>query len=102
MYIKKFTFTEVERTKTMEAFFKDGILKELPSKEKRKVIIFLELIKKFESGVTYSEKEVNERLSCIYADFALLRRYLIDYQLLKRSKDGRDYWVNEDLTDDKK
>ncbi|WP_057761416.1 DUF2087 domain-containing protein [Cytobacillus praedii] len=99
MYIKKFTFTAEERKKTIEAFFKDGILRELPSKEKKKIIIFLELIKKFEGGVTYSEKEVNERLSLIFADFAILRRYLVDYQLLERSKDCRDYWVNEYVAD---
>ncbi|MFE8697005.1 DUF2087 domain-containing protein [Cytobacillus sp. FJAT-53684] len=99
MYINKFTITAEERNKTIAAFFKEGVLRELPSKEKRKIIILLELIKQFECGVTYSEKEVNERLSSIFADFAILRRYLVDYQLLERSKDCRDYWVNEALAD---
>jgi hypothetical protein len=102
MYITKFDFTEQERIKTVEAFIKDGVLRELPSKEKRKVIIFLELIKKFERGITYTEKEVNERLSSIFGDFAILRRYLVDYQLLERSKDCKDYWVNETLAEYKK
>lgn len=102
MYKNKFKFTAEERTKTIEAFFKDGVLRELPGKEKRKIIILLELIKQFESGVTYSEKEVNERLSWIYADFAILRRYLVDYHLLERSNDCREYWVNEELAEHKK
>ncbi|MBS4191613.1 hypothetical protein KHA94_15595 [Bacillus sp. FJAT-49705] len=37
MYIEKFHFTEEERKKTVEAFIKNGVLRELPSKEKRKV-----------------------------------------------------------------
>ncbi|QED48924.1 DUF2087 domain-containing protein [Cytobacillus dafuensis] len=97
MYIEKFHFTEEERKKTIEAFIKNGVLRELPSKEKRKVIILLELIKKFEEGSSYSEKEVNEIIKNFYKDFAILRRYLVDYQLLERSKDCSSYWINSSL-----
>lgn len=41
MYISKFVYTEDEKKRTLDAFFCDGVLKELPKKEKRKVIIFL-------------------------------------------------------------
>ncbi len=51
---------------------------------------------------SYSEKEVNERLSSIYADFAILRRYLVNSHLLERSNDCREYWVNEELAKNKK
>ena len=94
MYINKINFTEEEREKTLIAFIKDGVLRELPSKEKRKVIILLELIKKFSKDMVYSEKEVNEIIRAFYHDFAILRRYLVDYKLLERSTDCKEYWVN--------
>lgn len=97
MYITKFKFTDEEKKKTLAAFFSNGVLKELPSKEKRKVIIFLELIKIFEKDCIYSEKDVNELIKKVYDDFAIIRRSLIDYKLLERSKDGRMYWVNKNL-----
>ena len=97
MYIDKFQFTEEEREKTIMAFIKDGVLKELPSKEKRKVIILLELMNKFSKETMYSEKEVNEIIKAFYPDFAILRRYLVDYKLLERSTDCKEYWVNHSL-----
>ncbi|MBS4191610.1 DUF2087 domain-containing protein [Bacillus sp. FJAT-49705] len=69
----------------------------MPSKEKRKVIILLELIKKFEEGNFYSEKEVNKIIKSFYGDFAILRRYLVDYHLLEISEDCTMYWVNKEL-----
>lgn len=97
MYIDKFIFTKEEREKTLQSFIQNAVLRELPSKEKRKVIIFLELIKKFDKEISYSEKEVNEIIKSFYGDFAILRRYLVDYQLLERSKDCKQYWVNKSL-----
>ena len=94
MNVDRISFTEEEREKKILAFIKDGVLRELPSKEKRKVIILLELIKKFSKETVYSEKEVNEIIKAYYHDFAILRRYLIDHKLLERSTDCKKYWVN--------
>ena len=47
----------------------------------------------FEEGVRYSEKEVNEILSRFHADTSSLRRYLIDYKILARERDGAVYWL---------
>ncbi|MGX4667923.1 DUF2087 domain-containing protein [Cerasibacillus sp. JNUCC 74] len=43
----------------------------------------------------YSEMEVNEILKAIYSDFAILRRYLIDYEFMERSRDCTKYWVKD-------
>jgi hypothetical protein len=97
MYIKTISFTEEEKKHTLETFFEDGQLVKLPKKEKRKVIIFLELIELFKEEKVYSEKEINEVIQTVHSDFATIRRYLIDFKLLERSVDGKEYWVNEDF-----
>jgi len=96
----QFTVTEEERQKIWKAYFKDGIEGELetfPRKEKRKFIILQAIVQRFASGKTYSEMEVNEVLKSIYDDFATIRRYLIDYGFLERSKDGAAYWVKQKM-----
>ncbi|WP_434060193.1 DUF2087 domain-containing protein [Peribacillus simplex] len=47
----------------------------------------------FQKGKYYTEKEVNEVLKDIFDDFVMIRRYLIDYKLLNRNKEGTRYWV---------
>lgn len=71
----------------------DGMLIKLPKKEKQKLTAFHIIIKRFEIERVYSEKEINEVLKNIYADFAMLRRYLIEYKFLDRKDDGSEYWV---------
>jgi hypothetical protein len=97
MLKEKFSITEEEQQDVLKKFMKDGQLRNLPSKEKGKVIVFLYLIEQFEEGREYKEKEINDVLKPIYADFAILRRYLIDYKLLERSNDGLTYWVKGTL-----
>ena len=40
-----------------------------------------------------SEWELNELLKPMYEDFVELRRYLVDYKLLDRSRDGSRYHI---------
>jgi len=74
---------------------KNGVLKSYPSREKKKIIVLEEIMKKFESSAIYSEKEINEILKAVYDDFATIRRALIEYGFLSRSNDCRSYWVKE-------
>ncbi|WP_407269662.1 DUF2087 domain-containing protein [Radiobacillus sp. PE A8.2] len=92
----RYAITEEEKEKVLSTYFKQGIdgqLATFPSKEKRKVIVLQNIINRFETGITYSEKEVNEILKSIYSDFATIRRYLIEYGFMKRSKDCTAYWI---------
>ena len=63
------------------------------SKEKKKIVTLQKIIEQFEPGKIYPEKEVNQILKDIYDDFPTIRRYLIEYGFMERSKDCRDYWV---------
>ena len=70
----------------------DGHLKTIPSQRKKREAVLRYVIQKFEPGVLYSEKQVNEMLSHFYEDVAALRRELIGYGLLAREDGGGAYW----------
>lgn len=86
---------EVFRDKTLRAFFDGKRLRSIPAKRKARVVVLLELLRRFEPGRTYAEREVNDLLRASHDDVASLRRELVDYRYLERA-DGR-YWVtNQD------
>lgn len=68
------------------------VVKNFPVKEKKKLIILRLIIEKFEKGKDYAEKEVNAILKPIYVDYVLLRRYLIEYGFMDRTRDCKRYW----------
>lgn len=74
----------------------DGQLKTIPSQRKKLEVILRHMSRAFEPEITYSENEVNQILKDFHADTASLRRELISYGILKRSPDGREYWLSED------
>lgn len=78
-----------------ERYFKNGRLTVIPKKEKNKLEVLNELIQLFEMNKQYNEKEINELLKSVYPDFAILRRYLVDYKYLNRTQDCMTYFVNE-------
>jgi hypothetical protein len=81
--------TEAERMHAVY-FDADGHLKEIPVGQTRQRFVLEHLVTTFEPGVEYPEKEINERLKAFHPDFATLRRYLIDHQLMARS--NNIYW----------
>ncbi|WP_019911218.1 DUF2087 domain-containing protein [Paenibacillus sp. HW567] len=93
---ERFAITEEENAEILNTYFKmgpEGPLSEFPKKQKRKAAILRQLIKRFETGRKYTEKEVNAILGEAFSDHVTLRRYLIDYGLLDREDDGSSYWV---------
>ncbi|MUK88597.1 DUF2087 domain-containing protein [Ornithinibacillus sp. L9] len=96
MVDERYAITNAEKEKVLSTYFKqglDGPLHSFPSKEKRKIIILQHLVTKFSSNRKYTEKEVNEILKTIHSDFVTIRRYLIEYGFMDRSKDGSEYWI---------
>lgn len=96
---ERYAITEEENEKILNTYFKNGLEGPLSSfpvkKEKRKIAILRHIVKRFDIGVNYTEKEINEVLKSIYGDYVLIRRYLIEYGFLDREKDGSKYWVIE-------
>lgn len=70
----------------------NGRFKALPNQRKKFLVILKYLSDKFEVGVRYSEKQVNEILGQFYQDTASLRRGLVDAGLLARENGGGEYW----------
>lgn len=70
----------------------DGRLKTIPAQRKKLEAILRYVVKAFESGARYSEKQVNDILSRFHEDTASLRRELVGYQLMAREGGGGEYW----------
>ena len=70
---------------------KDGSLKTIPAQQKKLEAILRYIVKAFEPGKRYNEKQVNKILGHYHEDTASLRRELVGYKLMKR-EGGGDYW----------
>ena len=81
---------EAYRQKVLDAFFEYGKLKSIPTQKKKERIILEELVKAFEPGRQYTEREVNIILADYHDDFCTLRRDMIGEKLLAR--DHQIYW----------
>ena len=89
----RYSITPQEREKTIKTYMdENGGLKQFPAREKKKIILLREIVKNFKPETDYSEVEVNRILKRIYeADFPTIRRYLIEYGFLERSRDCSVY-----------
>lgn len=74
----------------------DGQLKQIPTKRKKFEAILRYVVRAFEPGKRYTEKEVNEILGQYNEDTAVLRRGLVDYQMMDREPGGTAYWLTGD------
>jgi hypothetical protein len=64
----------------------DGKIKALPTQNKKLLVVLRHVVRVFEPGVEYPEKQVNELLRQYFEDTASLRRYLVDTGMLQRKK----------------
>jgi predicted transcriptional regulator len=71
----------------------DGRLKTIPAQRKKLEAVLRYVVKAFEPGVRYSEKQVNEMLTRFHEDTATLRRELVSYGLMGREGGGGEYWL---------
>ena len=74
----------------LSRFFTGRRLKEVPGSRAKRLVILERLAQEFEPGLRYQEPEVNFTLQLWYADYATLRRYLVDEGFMTRA-DGV-YW----------
>jgi predicted transcriptional regulator len=61
-----------------------GAIKAFPAQEKKFLVILRYVVKAFEPGVVYPEKQVNQILQRYNDDTASLRRGLIEFKLMTR------------------
>jgi hypothetical protein len=74
----------------LSAFVREGRLVSVPAQHSKRRVVLEHLVRVFEPGVRYPEREVNALLAVWHADVAALRRYLVDEGLLTR--EAGVYW----------
>src|SRR5215210_880481 len=74
----------------LSAFVRDGRLTSIPAQRTKRLVVLQHLVRVFEPGVRYPEREVNALLAVWHPDVAALRRYLVDEGLLTR--EAGVYW----------
>ena len=70
----------------------DGSRKQVPAQRRKLEAVLRHVVKSFEPGQHYSEKQVNDLLSRFHPDTATLRRELIACRLMARQGGGGEYW----------
>ena len=81
-----------DRKVLMDFCTADGKIKAFPAQRKKFEAVLRYVLKAFEPGVRYSEKQVNQIIARFNEDTATLRRELVDYHWLKREGGGGAYW----------
>lgn len=90
----RYDITEKERQKILETYLdENGRITTFPAKEKRKLVLLAELTRHFDPKKNYSEQALNTILKQYVADHVTVRRYLIEYGFMARTKDGQSYWL---------
>ncbi len=91
---ERYSVTEEENSELIGKYMNaQGQIINFPRKEKIRLVLLRKIVKLFEPGKKYNEKEVNQILIKVYSDYVIVRRLLIDYAFLDRTPDGREYWV---------
>lgn len=78
------------RASVLRAVVVDGRLVSIPAARAKRRIILEHIVSGFEPGVKYPEREVDAVLRAWHPDYASLRRYLIDEDLMARAEGV--YW----------
>ena len=83
-----------EKTDISNFLDDSGKITRLSQKNRLRTEILRYLAGKFLNNHSYTEKEVNSICEewHTFGDFFILRREMIDYQLLHRESDGSRYW----------
>jgi len=95
MVDERYNITQEEQEQLVNKYFSKGVLTKFPNKEKQRLVILREISKHLKADYHYDEKELNQILKGFYEDYALIRRYLVDYGFLNRKSDGSSYWLKK-------
>lgn len=74
----------------LRAFINEGRLTSIPAVHHKRLVILDHIVRIFEPGQRYSEREINTLLRAFHPDTAALRRYLVDEDMLAR--EAGVYW----------
>lgn len=89
-----FLFNKDSRESIARFLDTHGKIKQLPSKKKLRYLVLSYLANKFVNDKDYTEKEVNSIIKDwhTFNDYFILRRELVEYKFIRRTRDGSRYW----------
>jgi hypothetical protein len=79
-----------DQANVLRNYLVDGKLGQIPANRSKRLVVLDFLAGQFEPGRIYPEEQVNYLLGRFHVDYAALRRYLVEEELLER-RDGF-YW----------
>jgi hypothetical protein len=78
------------KQKVLQTFVIDDRLTQIPAQRKKRLVVLQWLARKFELGVRYPERELNEVIRQAHPDASSLRRALVSWRFMQR--EGGVYW----------
>lgn len=81
---------DARAAQVLRTFMPDGRLEQIPVARSKRLVVLDQIVRVFEPGVHYPERDVNAMLAAFHEDFATLRRYLVDESYLARAEGS--YW----------
>lgn len=79
-----------EELEILGRFFRGERLTQLPAQRSKRLVVLERVVQEFEPGLRYEEWQVDLVLKAFHADYASLRRYLVDEGML--SREAGVYW----------
>lgn len=79
-----------DQASVLRNYLVDGKLSHIPAARNKRLVVLDFLAGQFEPGRIYPEEQVNYLIGRFHSDYAALRRYLVEEELLER-RDGF-YW----------
>ena len=85
---------EPNQIKIDQFLSEEGKINTMPAKRAPRAVVLAHMASKFEPGRKYTEKEVNHIIDQwhTFNDYFLIRRELIESGLMKRTRNGSQYW----------
>ena len=78
--------TDAYRAKVLRTFMRHGRIRQIPSQQKKWLVILERLAEEFEPDREYAEQQVNQILVEFNEDVATLRRDLVDFGFMERQR----------------
>ena len=79
-----------DRDVVLGRFLAGGRIAQMPAKRSRRLVVLDHVAHAFEPGRRYAERDVNVVLRAFFADYAALRRYLVENDFMTR--EDSVYW----------
>jgi hypothetical protein len=74
----------------LRVFMPHGRLERMPSSRSKRLVVLDQVVRVFEPGVRYPERDVNALLKAFHPDYVTIRRHLVDEAFLAR--EAGVYW----------